>query len=321
MRVLVTGVAGFIGSHVAETLLGRGHEVWGIDNFDPYYSRAIKEGNLAILHKFGGFHFTELDIREAEALKALAERFGPDRVLHLAALAGVQPSLKDPVRYQQVNVIGTISVLEAALAGGCRKVVAASSSSVYGDASPVPFSEKDPCDRPMSPYAASKRASELICATYSYLHGMDTTCLRFFTVYGPRQRPEMAIAKFVRHIREDRPIVLYGDGESARDYTFVDDIVSGTMACLERNLPGHRVYNLGNNHPVRLLDLVAAIEKVLGRRAQVRHEPARPGDVTVTWADLELASRDLDYRPAVSLEEGLARYVAWCDNQSGGSSN
>ncbi len=318
MKVFVTGVAGFIGSHVAEALLARGHEVWGIDNFDPYYDRGIKEGNVRILERFSAFRFAETDIRDAEALKESLGAFQPDRVLHLAALAGVQPSLADPVRYQDVNVIGTISVLEAALAGGCHKVVAASSSSVYGDASPVPFSETDPCDRPMSPYAASKRASELICATYAYLHDMETTCLRFFTVYGPRQRPEMAIAKFVRHIRENRPIVLYGDGNSARDYTFIDDIVTGTLACLERSLPGHRVYNLGNNHPVRLSELVAAIERALGRKADVQQAPARPGDVTVTWADLSLAGKDLDYSPRVPIEEGLARYLAWCDNQKGG---
>ncbi len=318
MKVLVTGVAGFIGSHLAEALLGAGHEVWGVDNFDPYYDRRLKERNLQVLGRFDGFRFEEMDILDSEGLAGLAREFRPDRVCHLAALAGVQPSLEDPVRYQQVNIIGTISVLKAAQAGGCHKVVAASSSSVYGDSSPVPFSEKDPCDRPMSPYAASKRASELICATYAYLHHMDTISLRFFTVYGPRQRPEMAIAKFVRQVRQGQTVVLYGDGTSARDYTFIDDIVAGTMACLTRDLPGHRVYNLGNNHPVRLLDLVAAVEKAVGRKAQVVHEPTRPGDVTVTWADVTLAGKDLDYEPSVRLDEGLARYVAWCDNQSGG---
>ncbi len=311
MRILVTGAAGFIGSHLAERLLGRGHRVLGLDNFDPYYDRAVKERNLATCLAHGAFAFEELDILDAQVLGGLFARFQPDVCVHLAALAGVQPSLARPADYQRVNVVGTTNVLEACRDAGCEHLVFASSSSVYGDASHVPFTEEDPCLHPVSPYAASKRAAELACWTHHHLHGLHVTVLRFFTVYGPRQRPEMAVARFVRQILAGEPIVLYGDGQSARDYTYIEDILAGVVRAAETRPTGYRVYNLGNNTPIRLLDLVGAIERAVGRKALIRHAPARPGDVRITWADVTRARRDLGYDPKTSLDEGLARYVAW----------
>ncbi|MCD6497494.1 MAG: GDP-mannose 4,6-dehydratase [Deltaproteobacteria bacterium] len=311
MRVMVTGGAGFIGSHLCEALLEREHEICGLDNFDPYYDRGIKERNLAGCREHRNFEFQELDILDWESLKKLARRFRPEVVVHLAALAGVQPSLDRPKKYEEVNVRGTMNIMEMCLEAGCSRVLSASSSSVYGDASRVPFDEADPCDRPVSPYAASKRSAELMAHTYHHIHGLDVANLRFFTVYGPRQRPEMAIAKFTRLIASERPVTLYGDGSSSRDYTFVSDIVSGVVSLVERRLGGYRIYNLGDSSPVRLSDLVTVIEHEVGRKARIQYGEARPGDVRRTWAAVDRAKQDLDYHPKVSIEQGVGRYVAW----------
>jgi len=311
MRVMVTGCAGFIGSHLCETLLERQHEICALDNFDPYYDRAVKERNLAGFRGHGHFEFHELDILNWDGLRDLTRRFRPELVVHLAALAGVQPSLDRPRRYEEVNVRGTMNIMEACLEAGCPRVLSASSSSVYGDASQVPFDEADPCDRPVSPYAATKRSAELIAHTYHHIHGLIVANLRFFTVYGPRQRPEMAIAKFTRLVASGRPVTLYGDGSSSRDYTFVSDIVDGIVALVERRLGGYRIYNLGNSSPVRLSDLITVIEQALGRKALLEYGDQRPGDVQRTWAAVDKARQDLDYHPKVSIDEGVGRYVAW----------
>jgi UDP-glucuronate 4-epimerase len=306
--VLVTGAAGFIGSHVAEALLRRGDRVRGLDSFDPFYDPALKRRNLEEARRAGDLPVVEGDVRDAAAV-AEALR-GCDAVIHLAAKAGVRPSLLDPVGYADVNVRGTSVVLEAALAAGVGTFVAASSSSVYGARSKVPFVESDPCDRPVSPYAATKRAMELLCVARQAHAGIDLCCLRFFTAYGPRQRPEMAIHAFARAMEEGRPLVVYGDGSSARDYTYIEDIVDGVLRALDRSR-GFRIYNLGESRTTSLSDLVAALEKALGKKAEIDRRPDQPGDVPLTCADVSLARRDLGYEPRTTLEDGLGRFATW----------
>ncbi len=309
MRVLLTGVAGFIGSSVAEALLARGDEVVGLDNLDPFYAREHKERNLRELSRRPGFSFDVGDVLEAPKLDVLLN--GADAVVHLAALAGVRPSIVEPGRYMRVNVEGTTEVLEACRRAGLSKVVVASSSSVYGVRSEVPFREDDPCDRPASPYAASKRATEHVCATYHHLFGLGITCLRYFTVYGPRQRPEMAIHKFVRRVFASEPIPMFGDGASGRDYTYIEDIVDGTLAALDRQDGGLRLYNLGGAQPVTLRELIDGIGEATGRTVQIDQQPWQAGDVPITSADVSRAEAELDYRPKVALAEGLSRFVDW----------
>lgn len=308
--VLVTGAAGFIGSSVAEALLRRGDRVRGIDSFDPFYDPAIKRRNVEEVRRAGEFPLVEGDIRDAAGVKeALA---GCDAVVHLAAKAGVRPSLRDPVGYADVNIRGTSILLEVAAAAGVRTFVAASSSSVYGARSKVPFSEDDPCDRPVSPYAATKRAMEVYCFGFRTLHcpTMDLPCLRFFTAYGPRQRPEMAIHAFARAIEEGRPIPVFGDGSSRRDYTYIDDIVAGVLGALDR-AKGFRIYNLGESRTTTLTGLVEALEKALGKKAVIDRKPDQPGDVPLTCADVSRARAELGYEPSTPLEEGLRRFVEW----------
>ena len=311
MRVLVTGAAGFIGSHLAARLLQRGHAVVGLDNFDPFYDPAIKERNVAALAA-AGFTLVRGDIRDEEHVRELLGRApGFDSVMHLAALAGVRPSIAEPLRYASVNVTGTLTLLEACRAAGLGRFVFASSSSVYGGHSPVPFREADPAVRPASPYAATKRAGELLCSNYTDLFGLDTCCLRFFTVYGPRQRPEMAIHKFARLIAQGRPVPFFGDGQSARDYTFIDDIVDGVVAAVERQPAGHTVYNLGGSRTTTLARLVELIAAALGRAPILDRQPDQPGDVPITYADVTRAGADLGYAPQVPIEDGIARFVEW----------
>jgi len=308
--VLVTGAAGFIGSHTAERLLARGERVIGLDNFDPFYDPALKRANLSAASRDPRFTLVEGDIRDAALLDALFAKEPVRAVIHLAARAGVRPSVEEPALYADVNVRGTTVVLESARRAGVRKVVYASSSSVYGGNTKVPFSEDDPVDHPVSPYAATKKATELVASAYHHLYGIDTIGLRFFTVYGPRQRPEMAIAAFTRRIDEGRPVPVFGDGSALRDYTYIDDIVDGVMGALDRGR-GDRVYNLGESETTSLLELVRRIGDALGREPRIEFRPAQPGDVPTTYADIARARRELGYHPAVKVAEGIPRFVAW----------
>ncbi|HRX83804.1 MAG TPA: GDP-mannose 4,6-dehydratase [Phycisphaerae bacterium] len=309
--VAVTGAAGFIGSHLCEALLARGDRVVGIDCFDDFYDPAIKRANLANCTPHEDFRLIEADIRDRDAMNAaLAD--GVDAVVHLAARAGVRPSIEQPVLYTDVNVNGTVVMLEAARQAGIQRFVFASSSSVYGNNPKVPFAETDRVDDPISPYAATKKAGELLCHTYAHLFAMNITCLRFFTVYGPRQRPDLAIHKFARLMRAGQPIPVFGDGSTSRDYTYVADTVDGVLRALDRCSRYH-IYNLGESEPVTLSDLIAALETALDKKAVIDRRPMQPGDVTRTFADTALARRELGYNPGTGLADGLQRFTAWLD--------
>jgi UDP-glucuronate 4-epimerase len=317
MKILVTGCAGFIGSHLVERLLADGDEVTGLDAFDTtLYDAATHERNLAAAAGHDRFRLVRGSIEDAALVAALAP--GHEIVVHLAALAGVRPSLRAPGRYARVNVEGSINVLEACRRAGIDRVVCASSSSVYGAraGAPAAFAEDDPCLAPASPYAATKRAAELVASTYRDLHGLGITSLRFFTVYGPRQRPDMAIHAFARRLAAGRPITLFGDGSSARDYTYIDDVIDGTVAACRAVRPGAlAVYNLGGAHTTTLARLVELLAAALGVRPEIEHAPDQSGDVPLTWADVNRAARDLGYRPRVAIADGIARFVAWFRSQ------
>jgi len=308
--VLVTGGAGFIGSHLTEALLGGGREVVVLDNLNDFYDPAVKRGNLAALAGKEGFSFVEGDIRDREATRKALARHGVDSIVHLAAMAGVRPSLERPAHYSDVNVTGTAILLEEAVRAGVGRFVFASSSSVYGERKDPPFRETDLVDRPVSPYAATKKAGELLCHSFHRATGIGVSCLRYFTVHGPRQRPEMAIHKFARRIIDGEPIPLFGDGSSARDYTYVGDIVNGTVAALDR-CGGYRILNLGGSKTTTLLELVEILSRVIGREPRVEWKPMQAGDVPLTSACVDLAAKELDYRPQVSVEEGVRRLVDW----------
>lgn len=310
MACIVTGCCGFIGSHVSEALLERGTEVLGIDNFDPYYDLRMKHANLATLQGHGAFRFAEADIRDGEAMDRLVGERRPERIIHLAARAGVRPSLEEPLVYEEVNVRGTMHLLEAARRHGVGGFVFASSSSVYGERSEGPFKESDRVDRPVSPYAATKKMGELICATYHHLYGLPIHCLRFFTVYGPRQRPEMAIHKFARLMARGQAIPLFGKGDSRRDYTYIADIVQGVLAASDR-CEGYDVFNLGESHTTTLLELVDLVEKHLGLEAARDFQPMQAGDVPVTFADVSHAREKLGYDPKTTMDEGLEAFARW----------
>jgi UDP-glucuronate 4-epimerase len=319
-RVLLSGAAGFIGSHVAEGLVSRGDDVVGLDNFDAFYPRAIKEANLAALRRSPRFQLVEGDIRNRDLVAGLVKGCGA--VVHLAARAGVRPSLEDPALYASVNVEGTATLLEAARRSGVRRFVFGSSSSVYGDTAPVPFSEQWPALDPISPYAATKRAGELLCATFAGLYGLRAIALRLFTVYGPRQRPDLAIHKFTRLITEGRPVPVYGDGSSERDYTYISDIVAGVLAALDwtdraGGAGALEIVNLGESRTTRLDALVGLISRTLGREARLDRLPAQPGDVRRTCADVRKATHLLGYRPATTVEEGVPRFVRWYEEVHG----
>lgn len=309
--VLVTGAAGFIGSHLTERLLELGYRVVGLDNFDDFYSPAVKRENIRNLEKEKAFSLVTGDIRDTRLVASIFSENRINLVAHLAARAGVRPSIQQPVLYQDINVRGTINLLEASRKHGVSRFVFASSSSVYGLNTRVPFSEDDKVDCPTSPYAASKAAAELFCRTYSYLYGLPVTALRLFTVYGPRQRPEMAIHLFTRMIETGQEIRMFGDGTSARDYTYIGDIIEGIVRVLEYSLPGFEIFNLGNSRPVSLRRLVRIIEKALKKKARVINLPAQPGDVPITYADISKARKYLGYEPQVSIEEGIERFIAW----------
>jgi UDP-glucuronate 4-epimerase len=308
--VLLTGAAGFIGSHLSEHLVGLGVRVVGVDNFCDFYDPGIKRLNIRRVQQSRLFELVEADIRDASAMNAVLSRTAPGAVLHVAAMAGVRPSILDPVLYTSVNVGGTATLLEAAARHRVGGFVFASSSSVYGNPSKVPFAEDDPVDNPVSPYAATKRAGELLCHAWWHLNRIPVSCLRFFTVFGPRQRPDLAISRFLRNVAAGKEIEIYGDGSASRDYTYVDDIVSGTVAALQR-MDGFRVYNLGGSHPHTLDDLVSTIGRVTGLEPRIRRLPMQPGDVERTFADVSLARAELAYEPRVSLEEGVSRQWAW----------
>lgn len=308
--ILVTGSAGFIGSNLAEALLARGYGVVGLDNFDPYYDRSIKEKNLESLLWRPGFYFYEADIRDQETVERLLAEYRPQAVAALAALAGVRSSLEQPDRYIDVNAVGTARLLEACRQTNVPRLVFASSSSVYGGANRPPFSEDQPISTPLSPYAASKVAGEAICHAYHHLYGLQIVCLRYFTVYGPRQRQDLAISKFTTLITSGQPIQLYGDGSTSRDYTYVDDIVRGTLAALESDVPW-AVLNLGGCQPVTLHDLVTKLQVALQREAIIERLPLQPGDMSCTCADVTHAREVLGWQAEVSLDEGLRRFVQW----------
>ncbi len=314
MRLLVTGGAGFIGSHLADRRLAKGDRVVVLDDFNDFYDPEIKRGNVAAHAGNRNYRLVEGDIRDGALLQGLFEEESFDAVLHLAARAGVRPSLAQPVLYEEVNVVGTLRLIEAAIARGRPRFLFASSSSVYGINSRLPFCEEDPVTRPISPYAATKRAAELHLFTFHHLHGLEAVCLRFFTVYGPRQRPEMAIARFIRCLEEGLPIPFYGDGGSRRDYTYIEDIVDGVEAALSASL-SFEIINLGGAHPVTLADLVRALESATGKTAILDRQPDQPGDVPVTYAAVEKARRLLGFRARVPLEEGLRRSVEWYRRQ------
>jgi UDP-glucuronate 4-epimerase len=326
MHVVVTGAAGFIGSHTVERLVARGHRVTGIDGFDGYlYPSEVKRENAAELAQLPRDRFTlvEADIRDADAI---AQAITPDVdvVCHLAALAGVRPSLAEPQRYWQTNIVGTGVIVERMRALGLRRLVFASSSSVYGakrgadPRSVAAFREDDPCLTPASPYAASKRMNELQLSAYRDLWGLGVFSLRFFTVYGPRQRPDMAISKFLRAVGDERPITVFGDGSSRRDYTFIDDIVSGVVAAIERIEPErYELFNLGGTNTISLAELVETVERVVGKPAIIDRQPDQPGDVPVTYANIDRARAALGYEPTTRIAEGVARQWEWMRGRQG----
>ena len=307
MKVLVTGAAGFIGMHSAERLLARGDEVVGIDNLSPYYSVELKRDRLKRLRNL---RFHELDLADAAALRQAFEREKPDAVLHLAAQAGVRYSLEHPESYIQANLVGFANLLECCRHHRPRHLVYASSSSVYGKNPKLPWSETDNVDYPISLYAATKKANELMAHTYSHVHGLATTGLRYFTVYGPWGRPDMSAMIFARAILEGKPIPVFNHGDMQRDFTYVDDIVEGTLRVLDKPAP-YAIYNIGNHQPVRLLDYVAALERVLGRKAIVEMKPMQPGDVKATYADTRALNQAVGFAPSTPLESGLARFAEW----------
>jgi len=310
MKVVVTGAAGFIGSHVSEALLERGDEILGIDILNDYYDVKQKEANLAILKKHDAFAFLKEDICDEEAMRKAFTEFRPDAVIHLAARAGVRPSLEQPRLYYEVNVLGTLSLLEAAKENKVKTFIYGSSSSVYGDRKGGKFMENDRVDTPISPYAATKKAGEELCHAYHALHGINIACLRFFTVYGPRGRPDMAPFKFVKAVMDGKPITRFGDGTTVRDYTYIADIVSGIIAALDKSLP-FEIINLGNDKPITLNDFIATVEKVTGKKATIEQLPMQPGDVSYTCADITKATRLLGYVPRMGFEEGLRLFAEW----------
>jgi len=315
MRFFITGGAGFIGSHLSERLIANGAEVMAIDNFDPYYDPAVKRRNIEGLLSAGGFSLAEADIRDRTAIEKKMEEFSPDVIVHLAARAGIRPSLLDPVLYQDVNMVGTNVLLEVSRQMGIKNFVFASSSSIYGNCGNVPFSEDDHSATPISPYGATKRGGEVLCETYRILYDMKIACLRFFTVYGPRQRPDMAIHKFTRLIDRGDSIEVYASDNSARDYTYIDDILQGICGSIDfvckKKTPAFEVVNLGESRTVQLNELIGLIEKNLGKRAKRIEKPRQPGDVLTTCANIDKARRLFGYDPKTSIEEGIEKFVEW----------
>jgi len=310
MNILVTGAAGFIGSHLCESLIESGHFVVGIDNFDPFYPQQFKKLNLLQLIKSESFQFHNCDIRNQHELDKIFNAGKINAVIHLAAKAGVRPSIESISEYYEVNVNGSLNLLESMKNHNVSKMLFASSSSIYGNNAKVPFSEEDRVDNPISPYASTKKSGELLCHVYSHLYDFDITCLRFFTVFGPRQRPDLAIHKFTRLIDEGIAIPFYGDGSTSRDYTYIDDIVSG-INCALNAMDGFRTYNLGESHVIDLKTLVETIERLLGKKAYLKLLPLQPGDVNTTYADISKARKEIGYTPMFDIESGLNEFINW----------
>ena len=309
-RILVTGAAGFIGSHLSQQLLQDGLEVVGFDNFCDYYNPAVKEKNIKFLQEYESFHLVRGDIRNIEVVKKVFDRWQFETVIHLAAMVGIRNSVKHPASYIEVNMEGTAKLLELSVRTGIKNFILASSSSVYGTRRSTPFKEDDSTDMPCSPYAATKKASEIMAYAYHNLYDIPISCLRFFTVYGPRGRPDMAIFKFIEKISNDIPIQQYGDGTSSRDYTYIDDVIKGIISAMKKP-HDFEVYNLGRSEGVMLKDLIKIIEDVVGKKANIEYLPNQPGDVPITLADISKARKMLNYNPSISLKEGIAKTVAW----------
>ncbi len=310
MNILVTGGAGFIGSHLCERLIGLGSNVICVDNFDNFYDPLIKEDNILGIAASKYFKLYRSDIIDLPGIEKIFSENRIDMVIHLAARAGVRPSIQSPLLYERVNILGTMNILECCKKYKIPKLIFASSSSVYGGNKKLPFSEEDNVDHPVSPYAATKKAGELICYTYYDLHKIAVYCFRFFTVYGPRQRPEMAIHKFTRLILSGKEIEIYGDGSSSRDYTYIDDVIYGIVNSLE-GLKGFEVINLGNSKTIKLIDLVKMIEDLTEKKAHLRFTESQPGDVFATYADIGKAEKMLKYFPETNIKEGLKKFIKW----------
>lgn len=308
--ILVTGGAGFIGSHLCEHLLKMNHKVVCVDNFNSFYDPVIKERNISSIKNNKEFSLFKADIRNRDELSDIFKKSRPELIIHLAAMPGVRPSIDNPFLFFDVNVTGTLVVLETMRSFGINKMIFASSSSVYGNNSKVPFSESDPVENQISPYASSKRACELLCYTYHSLYKFDIFCLRFFTVYGPRQRPDLAIHKFTSRILENKPIQVFGDGNTSRDYTYISDIIEGIYKSVTR-LKGFNIYNLGESRTISLSNMIETLENALGKEAIKEFLPPQPGDVERTFADISKARNELDYDPVFDFKKGIEEFVRW----------
>ena len=316
-NILVTGGAGFIGSHLVDKLLSEGDwNVTVVDDFNDFYEPSIKRANVALHSRHSTYRLEEADIRQRTALERIFDEANFDCIVHLAARAGVRPSLDQPLLYSQTNIEGTLNLLELSKQHNILQFVFGSSSSVYGINAKVPFSEDDPIRKPISPYAATKAAGELLCHTYTHLYGIRCVCLRFFTVYGPRQRPDLAIHKFARLISEGKSIPVFGDGTTRRDYTYIDDIIAGVRAAIDYSRTDYEVINLGESRTVELRELISLLEKELGLPARIDRQPLQPGDVPQTFADITKARQILGYNPQTQIETGIKRFVEWFRSSS-----
>jgi UDP-glucuronate 4-epimerase len=311
-NIIITGGAGFIGSHLVDRLLSEGGwQVFVIDDFNDFYDPAIKRENVSRYEKNPNYHLFEADIRDKAKLEKIFDESRFECIVHLAARAGVRPSLEQPLLYAETNINGTMNLLELARVRGIRQFIFGSSSSVYGINAKVPFSEDDPIRQPISPYAATKGAGELLCHAYTHLYGIRSVCLRFFTVYGPRQRPDLAIHKFARLMQSGKPIPVFGDGSTSRDYTYIDDIIAGVRSAIDYDRTDHEVINFGESRTVELRELISLLEKELGTTAKIDRQPLQPGDVPHTYADITKARQLLGYNPQTQIEAGIQRFVEW----------